>query len=239
MTSLLGAGSECSHIRSSGCLIKVGFTAASFCLKLKKTRRWPAGVCLSAWSSMSLWVSVLDWILVRCSLKGTSCFFLLSPWITSTFPPWSSLVTQDSCSVGTGISFVSVTVDKTGNCKGIVDPKKKIRSSFTYPHVGSNLNGFLFSVEHRRTLVSKQVWIPLTSIVWTKKTIKSIGPETIWSPTFFKISSFVIQRFLGQRTLKSLLQAVIFWSNETSICCGRLKAAEPHRSGTCFKAHIT
>lgn len=40
--------------------------------------------------------------------------------------------------------FSPVTVDKTGNFKGIVDPKMKIRSSFTYPHVGSNLYGFLF-----------------------------------------------------------------------------------------------
>lgn len=125
MASWLGAGSERSHFQSSGCLIQAGFTAATYRLKLKKTRQWPAGVCefVCMWfTSISLWVSVLEWILVRCSLKGTSCFFLQSPWITSTFPPWSSLVTQDSFSMGTGFSFFfSLTVDKTGNFKGIVD----------------------------------------------------------------------------------------------------------------------
>lgn len=178
MTSWLSAGSERSHIRSSGSLIKVGFTAASIRLKLKKTWWWPAGVfeLVCMWfTSTCLWVSVLDKILVRCCLKGTSCFFLQSPWITSTFPPWSSLVTQVSCSMGTGISFFSVTVDKTGNFREMVDPKITNRSSFTYPHVGSNLYGFLFSVEHRRLLVSKQFWVPLTFIVWTKKTIEVNG----------------------------------------------------------------
>lgn len=45
MTLWLGAGSERSCIRSPGCLIKAGFTAASFRLKLRKTKQWPAGVC--------------------------------------------------------------------------------------------------------------------------------------------------------------------------------------------------
>lgn len=52
------------------------------------------------------------------------------------------------------------------NIKGIVQPKLKLLSSFSYAHVIQNMSDFL-SAEHKRKYFST----PLTSLVWTQRDI--------------------------------------------------------------------
>ncbi len=41
--------------------------------------------------------------------------------------------------------------------------------------------------QQKDCLVATLFWFPLTSIVWIKNTVRSIGTETVWLSTFLKI----------------------------------------------------
>ncbi len=70
--------------------------------------------------------------------------------------------------------------------KVIVHPKKKMVSTFTHPQVGPNLYEFF----KEEILKNVGHWSPLTPRVCLKKFYGSQWvPETVWLPTFFKISS--------------------------------------------------
>ncbi len=83
--------------------------------------------------------------------------------------------------------------------KGIVHPRMKIMSSFTYPQVVPNLYECLCSAEHKgryfeECLLQVCFGAPLTSIVGKKYYGCQWCPRTALFPILFRISSFVFSR---------------------------------------------
>ncbi len=73
--------------------------------------------------------------------------------------------------------------------KGTVQPKIKIVSSFSHPHVVPNLYKFLSYVEHKRRYSeefcrTKHLLVPID---FHSREINQWGPSTVWLPAFFKI----------------------------------------------------
>ncbi len=135
--------------------------------------------------------------------------------------------------------------------KGTVQPKIKIVSSFSHPHVVPNLYTFLSYVEHRRRYSeefcrTKHLLVPIDFHSKKEILLSQWGPSTVWLPAFFKISFFA-----QYKKEKNIHLSVIDWGDSWSTCsfvldlfsgsvdsvhtnCSKWFAKKLNRSELCF-----